>query len=142
MARKSRKIEKAAVSLIDLDIDSLIEAAEAEVEAVQLSKYGFVLPLSEADTLAEKFLGILETRIIPFATLEKVAIQAVPPDAGASVDEVKAKRQSFVDGLFARIRSGASFVGKKCTGGHRPEGITSDHLKLYVPRKREGNEGK
>lgn len=132
---RAKKVETSlsVQSISDLDLDSLIEAEEKKVETVKLSPYGFPLPLGGEETLAEKFLVLLESRDIPFSALTATVGKLIAPVIGETKESRLAKVDSMVNVVFARIRSGADHVGKKCRGDFKPEGLKSDHLHIWIP---------
>lgn len=134
MPRAKKSDVSLSVSAIsDLDLDSLIQTEAAKVEKIELSKYGFPMPLNGENALAEKFLSILENQDVPFSALGATINKMIAPVVGESKEERTAKITSMVDVIFARIRQGADFIGKKCRGDFRPEGIKSDHLHMWKP---------
>ena len=154
MARKSKSATvSVSVSLHDLDLDALIGEAEASMEEKARSKYGFYLPLSDSDALAEKFLTILEQKDIPFSALELTGRKAIAPmeikaeefEGGRVITrmetpaEFKARLDSWVSGLWADIRRGAAYTGRKVSCKEMRDKV-GDVLHLYVPVKRKTGE--
>lgn len=139
MARKSKNSVSASVSLHDLDLDSLISEAESSMEEKARSKYGFFLPLSDSDALAEKFLSILEQKDIPFSALELTGRKAIAPEAEESAEAYKVRLDSWVAGLWSDIRRGAAFTGRKVSCKELRDKV-GDVLHLYVPAKRKAGE--
>lgn len=143
MARRKKNAPKEISLSTSFDLESLVEEAESEIKEKPRSAYGFLFQengeLEPMEQMAENLLGILETKDIPFATLEKVASKMVSPVVGETKEQRKAKVQAIHDTLFSRIRSGAAHVGKKVSAKEKP-GFVGEILHMYIPTKRETKE--
>lgn len=140
MARGKKNAPKEISLSTSFDLESLVEEAESEIKEKPRSAYGFFFKedgaLEPIEQMAENILGILETKDIPFATLEKVAGKMIAPIVGETKEQRKQKVQAIHDTLFSRIRTGAAHVGKKVSAKEKA-GFDGFILHMYTPTKRE-----
>ena len=143
MARGKKSAPKEISLSTSFDLESLVEEAESEIKEKPRSAYGFFFQengeLEVLEQMAENILGILETKDIPFATLEKVAGKMIAPIVGETKEQRSQKIKEVHDTLFSRIRTGAAHVGKKVSAKEKA-GFDGLILHMYTPTKREKTE--
>lgn len=143
MARGKKNAPKEISLNASFDLESLIDEAENEIKEKPRSAYGFLFKddgaLEPIEQMGENILSILETKDIPFTTLEKVASKMIAPVVGETKEQRKAKVMEVHDTLFSRIRTGAAHVGKKVSAKEKA-GFDGFILHMYTPTKREKTE--
>lgn len=143
MARGKKSAPKEISLSTSFDLESLVEEAESEIKEKPRSAYGFLFKdngeLEPIEQMGENILYILETKDIPFTTLEKVASKMIAPVVGETKEQRKAKVMEVHDTLFSRIRTGAAYMGKKVSAKEKA-GFDGLILHMYTPTKREKKE--
>ena len=128
-----------SINVLDMDLDAMLSDTIESMEEKAKSAYGFFLPLTDMQNLAEKLLTVLEGKDVPFALLGNIAAKAIAPVIGESTEARKVAIDSFVGELWADIRRGAAFSGRKVSCKERPE-VVGEWLHLYLPRPRKAED--